>query len=177
MSNRRLRIAATAIALASTFALSACSSNFGAQTNHSYQAAVGSNVRSGPIQVFNALFVDNQDGTATFSGALLSPEGSQEIVSANAEGAEVTLAAPITLEEQTLLTIGAEGEIIASLDPSAVGRNIKLTLTGADGDSVTVSAVVVERTEMYDSVAKTSSAAAEANEEAAAADAEGASSE
>lgn len=177
MSNRRLRIAATAIALASTFALSACSSNFSAQTNHSYQAAVGSNVRSGPIQVFNALFVDNGDGTATFSGALLSPEGSQEIVKVAAEGAEVALAGPITLEEQTLLTIGSEGEIIASLDPSAIGRNIKLTLTSAAGDSVALSAVVVERTEMYDSVSKTSSAAEEANAEAAAADAEGATNE
>ena len=160
MSKRRLRIAATAIALASTFALSACGSNFGAQTNHSYQAAVGTNIRSGPIQVFNALFVDNGDGTATFSGALLAPDGAQEIVSATVNGEEVALVAPIALAENKLFTVGAQGEIIATLSPEAIGRNVTLTLTSASGDSLTVSAVVVERTSMYDSVAKSAPEAA-----------------
>ena len=154
MSKRRLRIAATAIALASTFALSACGSNFSAQTNHQYQAAVGSNVRSGPIQVFNALFVDNGDGTATFSGALLAPEDSQEIVEAAVAGADVSLSGPITLAENTLFTVGSKGEIITTLDANKIGRNIELTLTAASGDKLTVSAVVVERSAMYDSVAK-----------------------
>ncbi|NLC98345.1 MAG: hypothetical protein GX678_04635 [Actinomycetales bacterium] len=160
MSKRRLRIAATAIALASTFALSACGSNFSAQTNHQYQAAVGSNVRSGPIQVFNALFVDNGDGTATFSGALLAPSGSQEIVEAAVPGADVSLSGPIKLAKNTLFTVGAQGEIITTLDPNQIGRNIELTLTSTSGDKLAVSAVVVERSDMYASVAKSAPKAA-----------------
>lgn len=167
MSKRRLRIAATAIALASTFALSACGSNFSAQTNHSYQAAVGSNVRSGPIQVFNALFVDNGDGTATFSGALLAPEGDLEIVDAAVPGADVSLSGPIDLAKDQLFTVGTHGEIITTLDPSQAGQNIELTLTAANGDKLTVSAVVVERTAMYDSVAKSAPVAAEPADETA----------
>ncbi len=154
MSNRRLRNVATAIALAATFALAGCATNFSAQTNHDYQAGIGSNVRSGPIQVFNALFVDNGDGTATFSGALLAPEGEQIIVDAAVADGTATLSGPITLAENSLFTVGTQGEIIAELAPGAAGRNVQLTLTSESGETLTVSAVVVERSDMYNSVAK-----------------------
>ncbi|TXJ06017.1 MAG: hypothetical protein E6Q27_04520 [Aeromicrobium sp.] len=154
MSKRRQRIAATMIALASTFALSACGTNFNAQTNNSYQASVGTNVRDGAIQVFNALFVANDNGTATFSGALLAPGEDQEIVSATVDGKEVELAAPIELKADTLLTVGAFGEIIVELDPKEVGGNVDLVLTAASGEKLKVSAIVVARTDRYKNVAE-----------------------
>ena len=72
-SSRRLAPAAALLAATAALGLSACSgTGMDAQTNAQYQAGVGANVRSGPIQVYNALAVDNGDGTATLSAAILN---------------------------------------------------------------------------------------------------------
>src|SRR4051794_5238829 len=62
--------AAAAVAMV---ALGGCSgTGMDAQTNAQYQSGVGANVRTGSIQLYNALAVDNGDGTATFSASILN---------------------------------------------------------------------------------------------------------
>ena len=57
-----------ALAAIATLGLAGCAgTGMDAQTNAQYQPGIGANVRSGSIQLFNALAVDNGDGTATFS--------------------------------------------------------------------------------------------------------------
>ncbi|SKB08030.1 hypothetical protein [Aeromicrobium choanae] len=151
MSTRRT-LAAITLAVAAPFALSACGTSFGAQTNQQYQAAVGSNLRTGPIGVYNGLFVDNADGTATFSGGLLSTED-QTIESVTVDGAAKKLARPITLKPNTLLTLGAAGEIVVKSDIAA-GDYVTISFAATPGGDVSIEVPVVARTEMYADVAK-----------------------
>ncbi|MET1134105.1 MAG: hypothetical protein ABWX60_11850 [Aeromicrobium sp.] len=152
MSTRRT-LAAIALAVAAPFALSACGTSFGAQTNQQYQAAVGSNLRTGPIGIYNGLFVDNGDGTATFSGALLSSE-SQTIESVTVDGAAKKLARPITLKPNTLLTLGPAGEIVVRSADIAAGDYVTISFAATPGGDVAIEVPVVPRTEMYANVAK-----------------------
>lgn len=146
------RVAIATVALVSPFALAACGTSFGAQTNQQYQAAVGADLRQGALQVYNGLFVDNGDGSATFSGGLLSRDGDQTIDSVTIEpsgGTSVSfdLATPIELTEEVLYTAGSLGEIVATLDGVTAGTYVALTINDA-----TINVPVVERTAMYDSV-------------------------
>ncbi|WP_286930190.1 MULTISPECIES: hypothetical protein [Aeromicrobium] len=162
MSTRRT-LAAIALAVAAPFALSACGTSFGAQTNQQYQAAVGSNLRTGPIGVYNGLFVDNADGTATFSGGLLSTEN-QTIESVTVDGAAKKLARPITLKPDTLLTLGTAGEIVVKSDIAA-GDYVVISFAATPGGDVSIEVPVVARTEMYADVAKRPTGEAKAVQE------------
>lgn len=152
MSPRRT-IATIALAVAAPFALSACGTSFGAQTNQQYQAAVGSNLRTGPIGVYNGLFVDNADGTATFSGGLLSTQD-QTIESVSVDGAAKKLAGPITLKADTLLTLGSAGEIVVRSPDIEAGDYVTISFAATPGGDVSIEVPVVARTEMYADVAK-----------------------
>src|SRR5689334_1587221 len=71
--SRRLVPRMALLATTAAFGLSGCAgTGMDAQTNAPYQSGIGANVRSGSIQLFNALAVDNGDGTATFSAAILN---------------------------------------------------------------------------------------------------------
>lgn len=159
MSTRRRTIAAIALAVSAPFALSACGTSFGAQTNQQYQAGVGANLRTGPIGVYNGLFVDNGDGTATFSGGLLSDEA-QTIESVTVDGAAKKLARPISLEPNALLTLGTAGEIVVRSDVAA-GDYVTISFAATPGGDVSIEVPVVTRTEMYADVAKRPTAAGE----------------
>lgn len=180
MSTRR-QIAALALAVTVPFTLSACGTSFGAQTNQQYQAAIGANLRTGPIHVYNGLFVANDSDpkapSATFSGALLSSER-QRITEVGIEhdGTTATLdladyAGPITLNADTLTTLGADGEIVAAAEFLTPGNYVTVTFTSATGDTATVEVPVVDRTSVYDDVARepvkapTASASADAQAE------------
>ena len=159
MRSRRT-IAAIALTVAAPFALSACGTSFNAQTNQQYQAGVGSNLRTGPIQVYNGLFVSNDDSdempSATFSGGLLSAEPQKIIqVSVAADGATVTAepSVPVNLEANKLKTLGAAGEFVISMESLVPGAVVTVTFESASGDVASLEVPVVERTEMYADVA------------------------
>lgn len=156
MSTRRHRIAAIALALVVSFAATACGTNFSAQTNQQYQAGVGANIRTGDVQVFNALFVDNGDGTATFSGAVLAAEDDESLTEVSTKGGKAAFAGPVDVAKGELVTLGAEGELIVTLGDTPVGGHVEVTLTSKTGSSVTADAPVVDRTSTYESVAKKS---------------------
>lgn len=163
MSTRR-QIATLALAVTVPFTLSACGTSFGAQTNQQYQAAIGANLRTGPIHVYNGLFVsngsDDQTPSATFSGALLASERqriTEVTVELNGTTEQVDLAeagGPIALKPDTLTTLGAKGELVVGLEGLEPGVYVTVTFTSNSGDSATIEVPVVDRTSVYDDVAR-----------------------
>ncbi len=145
-------IAAVALAVTAPFALSGCGTSFGAQTNQQYQAGVGSNLRTGPVGVYNGLFVDNGDGSATFSGALLADED-QTIESVSINGSALKLATPIALTADELTTLGADGEIIVESDDVTEGAYVTISFAATPAGDISLEVPVVARTAEYDGVA------------------------
>lgn len=159
MSTVRLRRTTAFAASAMTLlALTGCGTGFNAQTSQPYDAAVGSNLRGGKIEVLNALFVDNADGTATFSAGLLNKDTSghrlNSVSATNDAGSPIssTLAAPYELKTQTLYSPGKDGDILLT-GKFPAGGFVKITLDFEDAAPVTINAPVVTRTAVYDSVA------------------------
>ena len=166
VSLRRRRIAAIALVAASPLVLSACGTSFSAQTNQQYQQSIGANLRDtdAPVQIYNGLFVDNGDGTATFSGALLARAEDQtvESVEVTSSGTDVT-ASPsgtptlvdlpngLELTAEVLAPVGTDGEIIVEDDEIVEGRYALLTLNLSSGQQVSLNVPVVARSEMYPS--------------------------
>lgn len=159
MSSVRLRrCAALAASATALLALAGCGTNFSAQTNQPYDAAVGSNERGGKVQVLNALFVDNTDDTATFSATLINKDTNAHRLTAVTATTEdgTTVAAeldePVELKSQTPYTPGKSGDIrLTGTFPK--GGFVKLTLEFDGAAPVTINAPVVTRTAMYDDVA------------------------
>jgi len=129
-----------------------------AQTNAQYQAGVGANVRSGPIQLFNALAVDNGDGTATFSAAILNRDDTPaKLTGASAQSSDgspvkATTAPAIIAAGQAFNTGKAAAVILADKDLQA-GEYVTVKLTFDGGREVSVEAPVVARSAIYDDVA------------------------
>ena len=73
-SARSLRPRAVAATLfaATAVALAGCTNGFDAQTNQQYQAGVGADLRTGQVQLYGTLAVDNGDGTATLSTVIVN---------------------------------------------------------------------------------------------------------
>jgi hypothetical protein len=152
VSTRRT-LAAIVLAASAPFALSACGTSFGAQTNQQYQAGIGANLRSGPLGVYNGLFVDNGNGTMTFSGGLLADER-QTIESVSIDGAAKRLGRAITVAPNELLTLGTTGEIVVKTADIEAGDYVTISFTASPAGDVSIEVPVVERTETYADVAK-----------------------
>ena len=109
-----------AAAVAATIGLSGCSgTGDDAQTNQQYQAGVGANVRTGAIQLFNALAVDNGNGTATFSAAVLNTTAKPtKLTAATAKGSDgsavTATIAPAIVGPGALFNTGKPGAVVLS---------------------------------------------------------------
>jgi len=174
VSLRRRRIAAIALVAAAPFVLSACGTSFGAQTNQQYQPSVGANLRDTdvPVQIYGGLLVDNDDGTATFSGVLLArgdddqtltsaeitPSASDTNATPAGSPTTVKLASPLDLPAETPVRLGDEGEIIVKSDDLTAGEYALITLELDSGEQVSLNIPVVVRTSTYDSVSKSAPA-------------------
>lgn len=161
----RRRLAATALVAASPFALSACGTSFNAQTNQQYQPGIGTNVRDldVSVQVYNGLFVDNGDGTATFSGAFLARGEDEQIIESvevspgEGQSVQATLVAPLRLPAEVLVPVGENGEIFVESPDVRAGYYVTMTITLASGEEISLQVPVEPREEMYASVARTPS--------------------
>lgn len=158
-SVRLRRITAAAIAATAALALSGCSPwGSGMQTNQQYSAGVGSNARGQHVEVLNSLFVDNGDKTATYSASLINRTAEAHILT----GVNVTTTAgdPIAstfatsreLKDNSPYLPGTEGDIVLT-GAFTDGGFVKITFTFDSAAPVTVSAPIVPRTSMYDTVA------------------------
>lgn len=129
-----------------------------AQTNAQYQAGVGANVRSGSIQLFNALAVDNGDGTATFSAAILNrddtPARLQRAEAVASDGSDVDVTGgPAIIGAGQLFDTGKAGVVILEDKKLEAGEYVTVKLSFDGGRKVSVEAPVVARTAIYDEVA------------------------
>ncbi|RYI99007.1 MAG: hypothetical protein EON52_26880, partial [Actinomycetales bacterium] len=154
LSARPRRLMTASILLTAGLTLSACGTGVDAQTNAVYQPAIGANLRSGDVQLYNALLVDNENGTYTLSAGLLNKtKTAQDLTGASIAplggGTPVTAEPSSTVEipSDRLLTIGSEGEIVLSASDLVAGKYVKLTLTFAGAGDVSIEAPVVERGE------------------------------
>lgn len=159
MNRSLLRTFSTAVVAAvASLVLSACGTGFGAQTNQQYQASIGANLRTGDLHLYNALFVDNGDGTATFSASALATDDLSisvaTVTPTSGSPITVTLAEPVELPADELVTFGSAGEIVVESADVTAGGYTEITLSG-DGGDATLEVPVVERISDYESVART----------------------
>lgn len=160
---RARRLAATTAAIATIASLSACGTNFGAQTNQKYQAAVGADHRSGGVQILGATLVANMDGSATLAGSLLNTTPNVEqltgISATTLDGAALTTTinngpARLDLPVGGSLQLGSRETMIAFVGGVHAGSYVALTFEFSDSPSVTMNVPVVTRTTEYERVAE-----------------------
>lgn len=141
--------------------LSGCSdTNFSAQTNQQYQAAVGANA-TGEVDVLNTLLVANPDGTATISTGLVNHEPADDTVTGisaqtlSGSNLPVTVAEEdVTLPFDSLVLLGREGEPgIFTVSGAPVGLYVRLMVSFENAPDVTIEAPVVVRSGPYDQIA------------------------
>jgi hypothetical protein len=158
------RLAAPALAVLATVALTGCGAGNEVQTNQQYQAAVGANLRTGQVQLFNALAVDNGDGTATVSTVIVNTtDQDQKLGSATAttlDGTTVAVqSATATVPANGAFNTGTDATVVLKSKDVKAGGYVGLTLSFDGAGDVRIEAPVVARTDMYSSVAETPPAA------------------
>ncbi|MGI9085897.1 MAG: hypothetical protein ACR2FE_11515 [Aeromicrobium sp.] len=146
---------------ASALALAGCSATgVDAQTNQQYQPGVGANLRTGQVQLYNALAVDNGDGTATLSSVVLNTtDETQKLDSASAtatsDGTEVDVeTAPAIIGPGDTFNTGPAATVVLTGDALGAGDYVTITLTFDQAGEISIEAPVVARTEMYADVAR-----------------------
>jgi hypothetical protein len=147
------------LAATAALGLGGCSgTGVDAQTNAQYQAGVGANVSTGAIQLYNALAVDNGDGTATLSAAVFNRDStpaklkSAEAIASDGSSVDVQTA-PAIVDAGQLFNTGKAGAVILTDKKLTAGEYVTVKLTFDGGRKVTVEAPVVARTAIYDDVA------------------------
>jgi len=155
----RLRSAAAPFLAATVIALAGCSgTGIDAQTNQQYQAGVGANLRTGQVQLYNALAVDNGNGTATLSTVIVNTsEETQKLDAATAATADGTSVesqmGPAIIGPGDSFNTGPEATVVFAGDMAA-GDYVTITLAFNRAGDVTIDVPVVTRTEMYADVAE-----------------------
>ena len=164
MTPRRVRrLAAPAVLVVATVALSGCGAGNEVQTNQQYQAAIGANLRTGEVQLFNALAVDNGDGTATVSTVIVNTtDQDQKLGSATAttlDGTTVPVeSATATVPANGTFNTGTDATVVLKSKDVKAGGYVELTLSFDGAGDVRIEAPVVARTDMYSGVAEKATA-------------------
>jgi hypothetical protein len=145
----RRRTAIAALLLAP--ALTAC--GFSAQTDQVYQPAVGTNDRSGSVDVLNALIVSGEDGSGTFAGTLVNKDTTQDDTLDSVSGPGITASrATVDIPAAGNARLAQSGAL--TLEGSAIkpGSLVELTFSFASGQTTTMKVPVVEATGDYKDV-------------------------
>ena len=164
MTPRRVRrLAAPAVLVVATVALSGCGAGNEVQTNQQYQAAIGANLRTGEVQLFNALAVDNGNGTATVSTVIVNTtDQDQKLGSATAttlDGTTVPVeSATATVPANGTFNTGTDATVVLKSKDVKAGGYVELTLSFDGAGDVRIEAPVVARTDMYSGVAEKATA-------------------
>lgn len=162
---RTRRLTAATMILAASLGLSACGTGGGAATNQQYQPGIGANLRTGDVQLYNALLVAGSDDTVAFSAGLLNTSDTaqtlESVTIAPLNGSGSVTAEPSTAVElapRQLFTVGSAGEL-AGIDGAVlpVGRYADVTLTFSGAGQVEISVPIVARNASYADVAETPS--------------------
>lgn len=155
---RPRRLAAASILCAATLGLAACGTGFNAATSQQYQPGVGTNQREGDVRLYNALLVQNTDGTFSLSvGVVNTTDTDQQLTGAtftplSEEGAlaELEPAVDVSVPAGGLYTLGPAGEFAGfEVDGLGEGRFATITLTFDGVGDVVINAPVVDRAARY----------------------------
>ena len=155
----RLRSAAATLLAVTALGLAGCTgTGVGAQTNQQYQAGAGANLRTGQVQLYNALAVDNGDGTATLSTVVVNTtDETQKLDTASATtgGGEVAVqTAPAIIGPRDSFNTGPAATVVLTGGAVKAGDYATVTLAFDKAGDVTIEAPVVTRTKMYSEVAE-----------------------
>jgi hypothetical protein len=157
----RPRTATATLLAATVLALAGCSgTGVDAQTNQQYQAGVGANLRTGQVQLYNALAVDNGDGTATLSTVIVNTTDETQkldaaLAAATDSGEQVGVqSAPAIIGPRDSLNTGPAATVVLTGGTVEAGDYVTVTLAFDRAGEVTIDAPVVTRTEMYSEVAE-----------------------
>ena len=155
----RLRSAAATLLAATALGLAGCSATgVDAQTNQQYQPGVGANLRTGEVQLYNTLAVDNGNGTATVSAVVVNTsDKTQKLdgVTATTSGGQVEVkAAPAIIGPGDSFDTGPAATVVLTGDAVGAGDYVSLTFRFDQAGDVNIDAPVVTRTETYEEVAE-----------------------
>jgi copper(I)-binding protein len=166
----RPRVAVATLFAATAVALAGCSgTGIDAQTNQQYQAGTGANLRTGQVQLYNTLAVDNGDGTATLSAVVINTtDQTQKLVAAAAtatdSGEQIEVeAAPAIIGPGDSFNTGPAATVMLTGGTVEAGDYVTVTLAFDRAGEVTIEAPVVPRTEMYSEVAEEPGGSGEAS--------------
>ena len=142
--------------------VSACGTNFSAQTNQPYQPAEGANADSDKVKVLNAVAVANSDDTATLSASLITEAADADsltgVTGTDGEGQplDVTLDEPIELSPDAFVKTGEEPQVVLSLNETGPGYYVTLDFEFENAAPLEMDVPVVERGDegMYDEIAE-----------------------
>jgi hypothetical protein len=132
--------------------LAACSSvGFGAPTGEVYIPAVGTNDRSGSVDVLNALVVSGQDGTGTLIATFVdnkqdTADSLTGVTGDNLVVTPSTFTLPAGIPVGGHLSLADHAPIAVSGQDVAAGNFITLTFTFATGEPATLQVPVVANT-------------------------------
>ena len=154
------RVLATIVLLAVVPALAGCiATGTKAATNAQYQPGIGANLNSGQVQLYNALVVDNGDGTGTVSVLISNttdePQKLDTVSATTSSGESVDVTtAPAIVGANGSLSTGPAATAVLESDAVTAGTYVRLTFTFDRAGDVTIEAPVVTRDSTYDDVAE-----------------------
>lgn len=178
MTTVRTRRLAAASTLLLALSLSGCGTGGEAATNQQYQPGVGANLRTGDVQLYNALLVASDDGTMALSAGLLNTTDTAQTLESvsialkdGGAAVDVEPSVDVSLAPGSLFTIGRAGEV-AGVEASDLqsGRYATVTLSFSGAGDITIEAPVVARSETYAAVAEEPAASDEEATEGSAAE-------
>jgi hypothetical protein len=141
--------------------LTAC--GFSAQTDQVYQAPVGTNDRSGDVDILNALVVSGQNGSGTFAGTLVNTTDEDDVLD-SVSGAGITAPSrTVDVPADQVVPLADGGEVTLQGSGIKAGSFVELTFGFSSGQTTTVNVPVVAATGDYADVPlpTTSSSSAE----------------
>jgi copper(I)-binding protein len=156
-----LRPKALVAALLAAPVLSACGSNFGAQTDQVYIPADGVNSREGTVDVLNALIISEEPGSGRLVAGLAN-NSSEEDALVDVQGAGDDQGVEVQLTETEIPASGlvqladpdAEEVVLVTGEDDAVraGTFVRLTFTFESSDSVELNVPVLAPGSDYEDV-------------------------
>lgn len=146
--NVRRSIAAAAVLITAPV-LSSCGVNFNEQTDQVYNPAVGTDDRSGTVDVLNALVVSGTDGSGTVVATLVNKDQRHGDALSGVTGAGADSKATVQLGGATkipaagLLNLATDGRVFLRGSRVAAGNFVKITFSFGRAQSITLDVPVV----------------------------------
>jgi hypothetical protein len=159
----RTKVLAAAAALLAVPALSACGTNFDAQTDQVYTPGDGENSYAGSVDVLNAMIISDTAGSGRFIAGLVNNDNEEgdtlEMVEGVGDSAEVTFTieggdteippgGSLQLADDEAAMVAATG----SAEALEAGRFVRVSVSFTNGDSAELNVPVMAPAETYEDV-------------------------